>query len=120
MRGSMLDVLRADYMRTARAKGLPERSVVLRHGMRNALIPVVTLIAIDFGTMIGAAILTETVFSWPGLGSTIADSVQDRNLPVLLGLTGVVVVAFAIVNLIVDVSYAWFDPRIRLGQDQEP
>jgi ABC-type dipeptide/oligopeptide/nickel transport system permease component len=116
MRGSMLDVLKADYMRTARAKGLSERKIVVRHGMRNALIPVVTLIAIDFGTVIGAAVLTESVFSWPGLGSTIADAVGDRNLPVLLGLTGVVVIAFAIVNLIVDLSYAWFDPRIRLGE----
>jgi ABC-type dipeptide/oligopeptide/nickel transport system permease component len=118
MRGSMLDVLKADYMRTARAKGLSERSIVVRHGMRNALIPVVTLIAIDFGTVIGSAVLTETVFSWPGLGSTIANAVGDRNLPVLLGLTGVVVLAFAIVNLIVDLSYAWFDPRIRLGQSE--
>jgi oligopeptide transport system permease protein len=115
MRGSMLEVLRADYMRTARAKGLSERAVVLRHGMRNALIPVVTLIGIDFGTVIGAAVLTETVFSWPGLGSAIAAAVIQRDLPVLLGLTLPVVVAYAVINLIVDVSYAWFDPRIRLG-----
>jgi ABC-type dipeptide/oligopeptide/nickel transport system permease component len=119
MRGSMLEVMRADYMRTARAKGLKERSVVLRHGMRNALIPVVTLIGIDFGTVIGAAVLTETVFSWPGLGSAIAEAVVDRDLPVLLGLTLVVVIAFAVINLLVDVSYAWFDPRIRLGKDTE-
>lgn len=115
MRGSMLEVMRADYMRTARSKGLSERSVVMRHGMRNALIPVVTLIGIDFGTVIGAAILTETVFSWPGIGSQIADSVQERDLPVILGLTLVVVIAYALINLLVDVSYAWFDPRIRLG-----
>ena len=69
MRGSMLEVLRADYMRTARAKGLRERRVISRHGLRNAMIPVVTLIGIDFGTVIGAAVLTETVFNWPGLGS---------------------------------------------------
>ena len=119
MRGSMLEVLRADYMRTARAKGLTERAVVLRHGLRNALIPVVTLIGLDFGTMIGAAVLTETVFSWPGLGSAIAESVLARDLPVLLGLTLVVVVAFVVINLIVDVSYAFFDPRIRLGQGAE-
>lgn len=119
MRGSMLEVLRADYMRTARAKGLSERAVVLRHGLRNALIPVVTLIGIDFGTVIGSAVLTETVFSWPGLGSTIADSVVARDLPVLLGLTLVVVLAFSIINLIVDLSYAWFDPRIRVGQEAE-
>ena len=119
MRGSMLEVLRADYMRTARSKGLGERAVVLRHGLRNALIPVVTLIGIDFGTVIGASVLTETVFSWPGLGSTIADAVTDRDLPVLLGLTLVVVIAFAVINLLVDLSYAWFDPRIRLGQEAE-
>ena len=115
MRGSMLEVMRADYMRTARSKGLSDRAVVMRHGLRNALIPVITLIGIDFGVVIGAAVLTETVFSWPGIGSQIADSVGERDLPVLLGLTLVVVLAFAVVNLIVDVSYAWFDPRIRLG-----
>ncbi len=115
MRGSMLEVMRADYMRTAKSKGLSERSVVLRHGLRNALIPVITLIGIDFGTVIGAAVLTETVFQWPGIGSQIANSVGDRDLPVILGLTLVVVLAYAVINLIVDVSYAWFDPRIRLS-----
>ena len=119
MRGSMLEVLRADYMRTARSKGLSERQVVVRHGLRNALIPVVTLIGIDFGTVIGAAVLTETVFSWPGLGSEIARSVLQRDLPVMLGLTLVVVIAYAVINLIVDLSYAWFDPRIRLGVEEK-
>jgi oligopeptide transport system permease protein len=118
MRGSMLEVLRADYMRTARAKGLGERDVVLRHGLRNAMLPVVTLIGIDFGTAIGAAVLTEFTFNWPGLGSEIVNSVQQRDLPVLLGLTLAVVLAYAFVNLIVDVSYAWFDPRIRLGKGE--
>jgi peptide/nickel transport system permease protein len=116
-RGSMLEVLQADYMRTAKAKGLKERDVVLRHGLRNAMLPVVTLIGIDFGTTIGAAVLTETVFSWPGIGSEIADAVGKRDLPVLLGLTLFVVVVYAIVNLLVDLSYAWFDPRIRYGKD---
>jgi peptide/nickel transport system permease protein len=116
MRGSMLEVIRADYMRTARAKGLSERSIVMRHGLRNALIPVVTLIGIDFGTVIGSAVLTETVFSWPGIGSQIADSVGSRDLPVILGLVLVVVIAYSLINLVVDLSYAWFDPRIRLGQ----
>jgi oligopeptide transport system permease protein len=116
MRGSMLEVMRADYMRTARAKGLRERSVVLRHGLRNALIPVVTLIGIDFGTVIGAAILTETVFNWPGLGSQIANAVGARDAPVVLGLSLVVVLAYTVINLLVDISYAWFDPRIRLGE----
>ena len=116
-RGSMLEVLRADYMRTAKAKGLRERKVIVNHGLRNAMLPVVTLIGLDFGTVIGAAVLTETVFSWPGLGSTIASSVLDRDLPVLLGLTLAVVITYSIVNLVVDVSYAWFDPRIRLGAE---
>jgi oligopeptide transport system permease protein len=117
-RGSMLEVLRADYMRTAKAKGLSERKVVLNHGLRNAMLPVVTLIGIDFGTVIGAAILTETTFSWPGLGSEIANAVGARDLPVLLGLSLAVVLAFAFINLIVDVSYAFFDPRIRLGKGE--
>ena len=118
MRGSMLEVLRADYMRTARAKGLRERDVVARHGLRNAMLPVITLIGIDFGTTIGAAVLTETAFSWPGLGSEIANSVLRRDLPVVLGLTLAVVIAYSVINLLVDLSYAWFDPRIRLGQGE--
>jgi ABC-type dipeptide/oligopeptide/nickel transport system permease component len=117
-RGSMLEVLRADYMRTAKAKGLREREVVARHGLRNAMLPVVTLIGIDFGTVIGSAVLTETVFSWPGLGSAIANSVIDRDLPITLGLTLAVVIAYSVINLLVDISYAWFDPRIRLGQGE--
>jgi ABC-type dipeptide/oligopeptide/nickel transport system permease component len=117
-RGSMLEVLRADYMRTARSKGLGERDVVLKHGLRNAMLPVVTLIGIDFGTAIGAAVLTETTFNWPGLGSQIVLSVGQRDLPVLLGLTLAVVLAYALVNVLVDVSYAWFDPRIRLGKGE--
>jgi oligopeptide transport system permease protein len=115
-RGSMLEVLRADYMRTARAKGLSEGQVVRKHGLRNAMLPVITLIGLDFGTVIGAAVLTETVFSWPGLGSEIARSVGARDIPVTLGLTLVVVIAYSVINLIVDLSYAWFDPRIRLGK----
>lgn len=116
MRGSMLEVLRADYMRTARAKGLREREIVLKHGLRNAMLPVVTLIGLDFGTVIGVAVLTETTFSWPGLGSAIVTAVGQRDLPVILGLTLVVVLLYAFFNLAVDVSYAWFDPRIRYGK----
>jgi ABC-type dipeptide/oligopeptide/nickel transport system permease component len=116
MRGSMLEVLGADYMRTAKAKGLKERQVIGRHGLRNAMLPVITLLGLDLGTTIGSAVLTETVFTWGGLGSKIADAVGDRDLPVVLGLTLAVVVVYAIVNLVVDVSYAWFDPRVRLGE----
>jgi peptide/nickel transport system permease protein len=118
MRGSMLEVMRGDYMRTARAKGLTESQVVRKHGLRNAMLPVVTLIGIDFGTTIGAAVLTETAFSWPGLGSQIAGSVLQRDLPVMLGLTLVVVIAYSLINILVDISYAFFDPRIRLGQKE--
>lgn len=117
-RGSMLEVMRADYMRTARAKGLRERDVVARHGLRNAMLPVITLIGLDFGSVIGSAVLTETVFSWPGLGSAIANSVKTRDLPITLGLTLAVVVVYSVINLLVDLSYAWFDPRIRLGQGE--
>lgn len=119
MRGSMLEVMGADYMRTARAKGLRERNVIVSHGLRNAMIPVVTLIGIDFGVVFGAAILTETVFNWPGIGSKTAQAITARDAPVILGLTLVVVVVYCVVNLIVDVSYAWFDPRIRLGEQVE-
>jgi ABC-type dipeptide/oligopeptide/nickel transport system permease component len=116
MRGSMLEVLGADYMRTAKAKGLNERQVIGRHGLRNAMLPVITLLGLDLGTTIGSAVLTESVFSWPGLGSEIAEAVTDRDLPVVLGLTLAVVVVYALVNLVVDISYAWFDPRVRLGE----
>jgi peptide/nickel transport system permease protein len=91
---------------------------VARHGLRNAMLPVITLIGIDLGTVIGSAVLTETAFSWPGLGSEIADSVLERDLPVMLGLTLAVVLVYAFTNLVVDVSYAWFDPRIRLGEGE--
>jgi ABC-type dipeptide/oligopeptide/nickel transport system permease component len=118
VRGSMLDVMRADYMRTARAKGLDERQVIMRHGLRNAMLPAITLIGIDFGTAIGVAVLTETTFTWQGLGYQISRALVARDLPVLLGLTFAVVLAYALINLVVDVSYAWFDPRIRLGKEE--
>ena len=116
MRATMLEVQRADYMRTARAKGLMERTVVFKHGLKNAMIPVVTLIGLDLATLIGSAILTETVFNWPGMGSTLATAVQFLDAPVVLGFTLVFVVAYVMVNLAVDVSYAFFDPRIRYGK----
>ncbi len=113
MRATMLETINTDYVRTARAKGLTERAVVFKHGLRNALIPVVTLIGLDFGTMIGAAVLTETVFSYNGLGSAIVRAAELRDAPVVLGLTLVVVLAYLFVNLIVDLSYGLLDPRIR-------
>lgn len=116
-RTTMLEVSRADYMRTARAKGVPERRVVLVHGLRNAMIPVVTLIGLDIGTLVGSAILTETVFNWPGMGSAIARALVNRDAPVVLSLTLVLVILYVVVNLVVDLSYAFFDPRIRYGKE---
>lgn len=112
-RSSMLDVLRADFVRTARAKGLSERRVVFGHALPNALLPVVTILGLDLGAMFGSAVLTETVFSWPGVGSEIARAVARRDMPVLLGLTIVVVLAYQLLNLVVDVSYGRLDPRVR-------
>jgi ABC-type dipeptide/oligopeptide/nickel transport system permease component len=117
-RTTMLEVSKTDYMRTARAKGLSERRVTLHHGLRNAMIPVITFIGIDFGVLVGTAVLTETVFNWPGLGSKIVEAADGRDLPVLVGLTFVVVLVYGIANLAVDISYAWFDPRVRLGGDK--
>lgn len=115
-RTTMLEVGKMDFIRTARSKGLSERDITRKHALRNAMIPVVTYIGIDFGTLVGAAILTETVFNWPGLGSKIAQAAGGRDLPVLVGLTFVVVLIYGIVNMMVDISYAWFDPRVRLGE----
>lgn len=117
MRTTFLETANADHVRTARAKGLEEGQVVRRHIMRNALIPVVTYLGIDFGTLAGAAILTETVFNWPGLGSKIAQAAQAGDLPVVLGLSLVVILIYGLANLAVDVSYGWLDPRIRSAQE---
>jgi ABC-type dipeptide/oligopeptide/nickel transport system permease component len=115
MRTTMLEVNKADYMRTAAAKGLSERQVVLKHGLKNAMIPVITFIGIDLATLFGSAILTETVFNWPGLGSRIASALNAQDAPIVLGLTLVIVLAYVLVNLLVDISYAFLDPRIRVG-----
>jgi ABC-type dipeptide/oligopeptide/nickel transport system permease component len=117
MRTTMLEVLRADYMRTAAAKGLSKTQVVFKHGMKNAMIPVVTLIGLDLANLIGSAVLTETVFSWPGMGTTIATAIGALDSPVVLGFTLVLVVAYVLINLLVDLSYALFDPRIRYGSE---
>ena len=114
-RSSLLEVLGLDYVRTARAKGLKERSVVIRHGMRNALLPVVTVIGLSLGAFLSGAILTETIFNLTGMGKTLFEAVEGRDYIVIQGVTIVVAVAYLLVNLIVDVSYAFLDPRIRLS-----
>ncbi|MBW1712698.1 MAG: ABC transporter permease [Deltaproteobacteria bacterium] len=111
-RSSMLEVLRQDYIKTARAKGLSQAKIVLKHALRNGLIPVITVIGLQFGIMLGAAILTETVFAWPGVGKWIFDGVVKRDYMVIQGGTLVVATSFVVVNLIVDILYAVINPRI--------
>jgi len=112
-RGAMLEVLSQDYVRTARAKGLSERQVILKHALKNALLPVVTIVGLQFGTLLGGAILTETIFSWPGIGSYIYEGILNRDYPVVQAGVLVVATAFVLVNLLVDLSYALLDPRIQ-------
>jgi peptide/nickel transport system permease protein len=114
-RSSLLEVLGLDYVRTARAKGLKERSVVIRHGMRNALLPVVTVIGLSLGGFLSGAVLTETIFNLTGMGKTLFESIQGRDYIVIQGVTVVVAIIYLVVNLVVDVSYAFLDPRIRLS-----
>ena len=116
-RTSMLETMRMDHVRTARAKGLAEKQVMRRHVLRNAMIPVITVLGIDFGTMVGAAVLTETVFNLPGLGSQIVNSAKDQDLPVVLGLSLIVMLVYGLASLAVDLSYAYFNPRVRLGDE---
>ncbi len=114
IRSSMLEVLSQDYVRTARAKGLFERTVVLRHALRNALMPLITLAGIQVGHLMGGSLVTEVVFSWPGLGQLLAESLDARDYPVLMGAFMLMAVAVVVGNLLADVTYAIVDPRIRL------
>jgi peptide/nickel transport system permease protein len=112
-RSAMLEVLRQDYVRTARAKGLRERSIISRHTLRNALIPVITLFAIQFGTLLGGTVVLESIFSLPGLGTLTLQSVLIKDYPQVQGLVLFFATLLVLINLIVDLSYAWIDPRIR-------
>ena len=113
-RSSLLEVLGQDYIRTARAKGLVRRKVIAKHAMRNAMIPIVTIIGIETGSLLSGAVLTETVFSLPGIGTSLVGAILARDYPVVQGFTLVIALIFVLVNLIVDLSYAYLDPRIRL------
>ena len=115
MRSSLLEVMGQDYIRTARAKGLSRRDVIWHHALKNALIPVVTYIGNDFGAMMAGAILTETVFNWPGVGYETYRAISQRDWPIVLGSVTVIVILVMVINLLVDVSYAFLDPRIRFG-----
>ena len=111
-RSSMLEVLGQDYVRTARAKGAPFRVVVFRHALRNALLPIMTVIGLQFGALLGGAVVTETVFAWPGVGRLLVDSIFFRDYPVVQGLVLMFGTTFVVINLLVDLTYAYVDPRI--------
>ncbi len=112
-RSSMLDVINATYVTTARAKGLQEKVVIMVHAFRNALIPIITVIGLILPEMVGGAVITETVFTWPGMGSLLVDGVAGRDYPVIMGITLVVATTVLIANLLTDIAYAFADPRIR-------
>jgi ABC-type dipeptide/oligopeptide/nickel transport system permease component len=112
-RASMLEIIRQDYIRTARANGLREFVVIYKHALKNAMIPVITVFGLEFGYMLGGAVLTETVFSLPGIGRLMVDGIFQRDYPVVQGSMLLVATTFVLVNLLTDIAYAFFDPRIR-------
>lgn len=115
LRSTLLEVLMEDFIRTARAKGLPEWRVLTAHAFGNAMLPIITLLGLQLGTLLGGAVITEIVFSWPGLGSLTVEAIQRRDYPVLQGCVLVVSVGYVLVNSVTDVVYGWLDPRIRLA-----
>jgi peptide/nickel transport system permease protein len=114
-RSAMLEVLSQDYIRTAHAKGLHERAVVIQHALRNALLPVITVVGLQVGILLSGAILTETIFSWPGIGRWLVEAIYARDYPIVQGVTLFIAIIFVLTNLTVDVLYAWADPRIKFG-----
>jgi peptide/nickel transport system permease protein len=112
-RSEMLESLAQDYVRTARAKGLPERGVAIRHALANALLPIVTLIGLQIGTLLGGAVITETVFAWPGLGTLLFDAILRKDYPVVLAVVELVAVGFIVINMSLDLLYGYLDPRLR-------
>ena len=114
MRGTMSEVMRADFIRTAYAKGLSKRVVIMKHALRNSIIPVLTFLGISFGGLLGGALITETIFNWNGIGLALVGAIQSQDNPIVLGVVTYGVGVFVLVNLVVDVAYAFLDPRIRL------
>lgn len=112
-RSAMLEVIQQDYIRTARAKGLSERVVIYSHALRNALIPVVTIIGLQFGALMAGAVLTETIFAWPGIGRLAVDSIKAKDFPVVQGTIMTFALVYALINLVVDILYAFLNPRLR-------
>jgi peptide/nickel transport system permease protein len=114
VRTSMIEELSSDYVRTARAKGLAESAVLFRHALRNALIPIITILGLQFGTLLAGTIVTESIFSWPGVGRLMVQAIQARDYPLLQGCLLVIAFSYVLVNLATDFVYALADPRIRL------
>lgn len=114
-RSSMLEVIRQDYIRTARAKGLSEKVVIIKHALKNALIPIITVLGVQFGHALGGAMLTETIFSWPGVGRLMIEAIHKHDRPVVIGCVIMLCIMVSVVNLLVDVLYAYVDPRIKSG-----
>ena len=115
VRGSMIEELGSDYVRTARAKGLSERSVLYRHAFPNALVPIITILGLQFGTLLAGTIVTESIFSWPGIGRLTVQAIQSRDYPLLQGCILVIALSYVVVNLLTDVVYSLIDPRIRVS-----
>ncbi|MGQ0569222.1 MAG: ABC transporter permease [Armatimonadota bacterium] len=115
VRSTLLDVLGEDYVRTARAKGVTERQLVLRHALRNALIPVVTLLGIDFGYLLGGAVITETIFAWPGVGRLAVQAIANKDIPLVQAVVIMMAFVFVAINLVIDLLYTVLDPRVRLA-----
>jgi peptide/nickel transport system permease protein len=115
VRSGMLDVLGQDYVRTARSKGLKETRVVFGHALKNAAIPLVTIIGLDLGVLLGGAVVTEQIFTWPGVGLTVIEAINRRDFPVVQAAVFIIAVTFVVINLGVDLLYTWLDPRVRLG-----
>jgi peptide/nickel transport system permease protein len=115
IRSSLLEVLKEDYVINAKAKGLPAWKVILKHALRNALIPVITIIGLQIGVLLSGAIITEAVFDWPGMGSLLLEGIYNRNYPLVQGCILTIAGIYVLVNLITDITYAWVDPRVRLN-----
>ena len=115
IRSALLEVLNEDFMRTARGKGLPDLTVIVRHGLWNALLPVLTLVGLQLGALLSGAVVTETVFSWPGIGSLVVEAIHRRDYPVVQATVLCISVSYVGLNVLTDLAYAWIDPRVRLG-----
>lgn len=113
-RSSMLEVMNEEYVKTAKSKGLPYGKVVFRHMLRNAAIPIVTVVGLSVPNLIGGSVVIERIFSWPGLGSYLVDAINMRDIPVIMGIVAIIIIIVLVTNLLLDIIYTWLDPRLRV------